>query len=171
MSNYRLTYSKAEDRLLLSIENGQTSAALTRRLTRSLLQTLAKAIGEQKSAASGKSEALRNTIMGFEHAKATTEAFGEGRARREKHQAPDPGSCKVATVVELAVRQSGGAILTFKHADEKVLALNLNRDGTYLFIASVAEMATTAEWDFGTIASWLEPAAATAAEAGAKVLH
>jgi len=170
MPDYHLTYMQKEDRLLLYMDSNEPKVALTRRLTRSLLRTMGRALGEQKSATIGKNELVRNSVLNFEQSKATAEAHADGRVRRQLDKRTDGTVCCAATTVEVVIKGTG-TTLTFKEDLESLLRLTLDRDGTYLFMSLILEIATKAEWDLDVV-SWLEPGAAPEATATpAKVLH
>ena len=171
MSEYRLTYSTTEDRLLLSIGNEQQAIALTRRLTRGLLKALAKTVAQQKANTSVNNEAVRNTILNFEHSKAVTEAFADGTVRREKSKPTKAAAPKLATAVDIIGKKKGGATLVFK-GDGEPASLALDSRGIYLLISTILEIMVNAEWDFPQIASWLEPVSPRAQEPQpTKVIH
>src|SRR6266852_8522088 len=101
MPDYRLTYSKTEDRLLISIDNAEQAVALTRRLTRGMLKALAQIVSQQKAKTTISNELTRNTILNFEHSKAVSEAYADGTARREKSKPINPASSKLTTAVDI----------------------------------------------------------------------
>src|SRR5258706_5735686 len=154
MAGYKLSYSKTEDRLLLSIGDGESVVALTRRLTRALLKALAKIVAQQKAKTSVSNEHVRNTILSFEHSKAVTEAFADGTARREKSKPTSAALSKLATSVDINGKKSGGVTLVFKDDGEPV-TLALDSQGIYVLISTFLEIAVIAEWNFPQIAAWL----------------
>jgi hypothetical protein len=156
MSNYHLTYSKIEDRVFLWTDQGQHGVALTRRMTRGLLAAMTNAIAQQKSTPAVANEVVRNAVLGFEHAKAVTEAYANGKTRRHTLRPPDPGISKIATAIDITARKAGGVSLTFKHSQGVLLSLNLDSPAAYVFTSSMCEIAGSAEWGFNEIAAWLD---------------
>jgi hypothetical protein len=153
MSDYELTYSKTEDRLLVSGDEDQV-VALTRRLTREMLKAIAKVVAAQKSETTN--ELTRNTVLNFEHSKAVVEAYADGRARREKGKSPNAALSKLAHAVDIIGKKRGGATLVFRDT-EKLLTLALDSRGIYVLMSTLLEIAVSAGWDFPEIASWLAP--------------
>ena len=171
MSGYKLTYSKTEDRLLLSIVDGEPAVALTRRLTRAMSKALAKIVAQQRAKTSVNNEQVRNTILNFEHSKAVTEAFADGTARREKSKPASAALSKLATSVDIIGEKSGGATLVFK-GDGEPVSLALDSKGIYVLISTLLEIAGIAEWDFPQLAAWLEPVSTRAEDRQpTKVIH
>ena len=156
MSDYHLTYSKSEDRLLVSIDDQEHVVALTRRLTRELLKAMAKIVAQQKSGTTGTNELVRSTVLKFEQSKAVVEAYADGSLRRSKGKPPNPALSRLATAVEIAVNKNAGMTLTFKNS-ETPLALSLDARGTYVLMSALLDSAAAAGWDFPEIVSWLEP--------------
>ena len=170
MAGYRLHYSITEDRVMLSGDDDRGGAALTRRLTRSLLKTMTNAVGEQTPQARKPNETIRNTVLNFEQTKAVSEAYAAGRARREATKAADQPDLKLATAVDVSAGKTA-VLLKFRQEEEEIFSLSFDRAGAYVFISSLNEVATKAGWDLKEIAAWLEPVATPQAPKTPKVLH
>ena len=157
MPGYRLSYSTAEDRLLVAVDDGDRWVALTRRLTREMLKAMAKIVAQQKSQTFGRNEQVRNTVLDFERSKAVIDAYADGSAGREKRKSANPPSPKLASEIDIVGKKGGGVALVFKDRAE-LLTLALDIRGVYVLMATLLEISVSAGWDFPEIASWLEPA-------------
>ena len=156
MADYHLTYSMVEDRLIVSTDDEEPPVALTRRLTREIVKAIAKIVAQQKSATTGGNQQIRDTVLNFERAKAVSEAYADGSARRSQRKSPDGASSKLARAVDITAKKSGGATLVFKDSNN-LLTLSLDARGIYVLISALLDIAANAGWDLPEIAAWLEP--------------
>ena len=156
MADYHLTYSKTEDRLIVSTDDEEQGVALTRRLTREMVKVIAKVVTQQKSATTGGNDLVRDTVLNFERSKAVSEAYADGSARRSKRKSPDAVLSKLARAVDISAKRSGGATLVFRDSGN-LLTLALDARGIYVLISAILDIAVSAGWDLPEIAAWLEP--------------
>ena len=170
MPQFHVAYSPTEDRLLLSFDDQEPVVALTRRLTRELLKSTAKIVAEQKSGTPAADQLVRDTVLSFEHSKAVTEAYAEGRARQENRQAPSPSVVRLASSVDIVIKKNQSITFVFKDG-EPLFSLPFSVQTTYVFMSTIVDMAAKAGWDFPEIASWLEQKSLAEQEQSVKVLH
>jgi hypothetical protein len=159
MTEYHLTYSGAEDRVLLSLNDHTQPVAHTRRLSRELLSGLASVMDRQKKArAAGANELVRKAVLQFEQSNAVSGALADGSLRRRKHSAPDTTLAKLATEVDITAVQNGQIGLTFKNR-ESLLTFSLDARGAHVLISTLFEAAKGADWDFPELECWVDPTA------------
>ena len=151
-----LTYSKTEDRLIVSTDDEEQVDALTRRLTREMVEVIAKIVAQQKSATTGGNDFVRDTVLNFELSNAVSEAYADGGARRSKRKTSDAALSKLALAVDISAKKSGGVTLAFRDGGN-LLTLALDARGIYVLIAAIVDIAVSARRDLPEVAAWLEP--------------
>ena len=77
---------------------------------------------------------------------------------------------RLVQTVKITPRPDGSAVLVFDEG-EKHLTLDLTAQHLHLFMAAILDIASTAEWDLPSLATWLEGSSLAAGQAPPKALH
>lgn len=170
---YNIRYNAEEDRLLISIDlppDREFAMSLTRRLAKHLVGTLASVHAKRRQAATPANPTARDTVLGFEHQAAVVAAVADGDARKNTPAKALVATPRLVRTVKITPRPDGSAMLVFDEG-EKHLTLDLTAQRLHLFMAAMLDIAGTAEWDFPSLATWLEGGALVAGQAPPKALH
>lgn len=170
---YNIRYNADEDRLLISIDvppDREFAMSLTRRLAKHLVGTLASVHAKRREAATPANPTARDTVLGFEHQAAVGAAVAGGDARKNTPAKALISAPRLVRTVKITPRPDGSAVLVFDEG-EKHLTLDLTAQRLHLFMAAILDIAGTAEWDFPSLATWLEGSSLAADQAPPKALH
>jgi len=170
---YNIRYNAEEDRLLISIDvppDREFAMSLTRRLAKHLVGTLASVHANRREAATPANPVARDTVLGFEHQAAVGAAVAGGDARKNTPAKALISAPRLVRTVKITPRPDGSAVLVFDEG-EKHLTLDLTAPRLHLFMAAILDIAGTAEWDFPSLATWLEGSSLAAGQAPPKALH
>jgi hypothetical protein len=161
-TSFHLRHDAEEDRVLVLIDTNdanQYGMALTRRLAKLLLGSLADLEVKRRGQSGTADPARREAVLSFEHQHAVSQSLSSGETRRNEPARPLVAAPRLVREIKLTPNASGGVALAL---DDKANAMTIQLDPQRLhsFMAALLEVAAGAGWDLPRIATWLEGAKA-----------
>ncbi len=156
---FNLRYAPDEDRVLLSVvlPDGQDlSLPITRRLTRSLVDALAKIAADDKRLPAGIAPQFHETVLDFQHSQSVAEAVAEGHMRETPPPAAPVHVARLVHEVQITPKADGSLSLVFNNS-EQALTIEVEAARLHIVIETFVQIADRAGWDFTAAAAWLNP--------------